>query len=174
MAPFSSPISQSLPPSIYVMHIPQMQQRNKALVPSAHSAPTFALMSLLVRLAQQTHKLTVLQMLFLRCIFQTIGCAGFGLLSHFFYMPSGALSMGIANVLFFTSPLFTAMIVHWFLSEHELAWPLYALLGAVLVVLAYVSVRGAGGSAHTMIHVARFGTADSIGSPILYFLSSES
>ncbi|KAJ1987866.1 hypothetical protein GGI25_004177 [Coemansia spiralis] len=228
MAPVSSSISQPLLPSTHTVHTLRTQQSNKALVFSALSALAFALMSLLVRLAQQTHKLTALQIMSLRCTVQAIlalalcalkgislriathnikwvmGRAGFGLLGHLlYYMSLGGLSMGIANVLFFTNPLFTALIAHWFLGEQftkkhgwtavccllgivmvvmpsvvdvfvsDLGWSLYALLGAMSASLAYVSVRGAGSSVHAMVHVAYFGITGAMGGFALSFISRE-
>ncbi|KAJ1989172.1 hypothetical protein GGI25_005012 [Coemansia spiralis] len=118
------------------------------------------------------------------------------------YVSFDGLSMGTPNVLFFTNLFFTAIIARWFLNKQltkkhgwlavcclpgivavvvlslvdasiiALALLVYALLGVVLVPRAYVSPRGARGSIHAVIHVACFGIAGNIGSPILSFYVS--
>ncbi|KAJ2118612.1 hypothetical protein IW147_006389 [Coemansia sp. RSA 720] len=115
--------------------------------------------------------------------------AVFGVVGHLLYYTALAkLSMGVATVLFFTNPIFTAILAHWMLDETFTKdqrwlmfvalfgiglvvvplspltllgigiskWSICALLGAVSVALAYVSIRIAGPRVHPLVHVVYF------------------
>ncbi|KAI7822744.1 EamA-like transporter family-domain-containing protein [Kickxella alabastrina] len=141
--------------------------RRKGLTLAALSAIAFAIMTLLVRVLSD-QGFTPLQIMFWRSIVQTaaalLACklmgvplrvgsdhgwdkfrwvlmrAICGCLGHLLYYAALAnMPMGIATVLFFTNPLFTAVFANWLLGEdfsrrHRML-SLVCLFGIVLVVV---------------------------------------
>ncbi|KAJ2719231.1 hypothetical protein GGI07_005340 [Coemansia sp. Benny D115] len=201
------------------------RQQRKGLFLGALSAIAFAAMTLLVRTLSDA-KMSSLQIMFWRCIVQTpvaiaacltMGVQPFrvkhgwrrfrwvlmralcGSIGHLlYYVAIAHLPMGVATVLFFTNPIFTALLAYFILDEPftkrqrgltlgSLAgialvvmplnplmlltglggflslWSLSALLGALSVALAYVSIRLAGRVVHPMVHVVYFGIVGAIG-----------
>ncbi|KAJ2143644.1 hypothetical protein IW142_003591 [Coemansia sp. RSA 564] len=133
--------------------------------------------------------------------------AVFGVIGHLLYYTALAkLSMGVATVLFFTNPIFTAILAHWMLDETFTKdqrwlmlialfgiglvvvplspltllgigiskWSICALLGAVSVALAYVSIRIAGPRVHPLVHVVYFSLVAGVGSALLAWIQGES
>ncbi|KAJ2807538.1 hypothetical protein H4S07_003575 [Coemansia furcata] len=142
-------------------------QKRKGLGLAALSAVAFAIMTLLVRILSD-RGMTSLQIMVWRCVVQTIaavlGCriflgippfrvsggwknfrwvlvrAVFGSIGHLlYYMALSKLPMGIATVLFFTNPLFTALLARLMLGEsfsnrHSLLATM-CLVGIAMVVI---------------------------------------
>ncbi|KAJ2392751.1 hypothetical protein GGI05_002593, partial [Coemansia sp. RSA 2603] len=198
--------------------------RRKGLGLAGLSAVAFAAMTLLVRMLSD-QGFTALQIMAWRSIVQTLAatatclamgvrplhvtqgwktfrwvlvravCGGLGHLLY--YAALGGLPMGVATVLFFTNPLWTALVASQALGEAfdrraqrlslaclagialvvvpssplvlllgvgACVWSLAALLGALSVAVAYVSIRLAGRSVHPMVHVVYFGIVGAAGS----------
>ncbi|KAJ1719556.1 hypothetical protein LPJ53_005697 [Coemansia erecta] len=204
------------------MHLAARRTRRKGLGLAGLSAVAFALMTLLVRMLSD-QGFTALQIMAWRCIVQTVAaslaslaigvrplhvpqgwrnfrwvlvravCGGLGHLLY--YAALAHLPMGVATVLFFTNPLWTALVARWALDEPfdrrqrwlaltcllgialvvapssplllllggASAWSLAALLGALSVAVAYVSIRLAGRAVHPMVHVVYFGIVGAVG-----------
>ncbi|KAI8319164.1 hypothetical protein GQ54DRAFT_293300 [Martensiomyces pterosporus] len=204
------------------------RRQRKGLALSALSALAFAIMSLLVRVLND-QGFSALQIMAWRSGVQAVvavsAChmigvhplrvdggwkrfkwvlsrAVFGGVGHLLYYAAlGNLPMGIATVLFFTNPLFTAMLAYWLLKEefsskHQWLslscllgimlivkpttgsvvspWSFCALLGAASSALAYVSIRLAGNSVHAMVHVVYFGIVGAVGNTLASLLLGES
>ncbi|KAJ2156026.1 hypothetical protein GGF46_005458 [Coemansia sp. RSA 552] len=204
--------------------------RQKGLTLSGVSAVAFALATLLVRmLGDQGY--SPVQIMLWRGIVQTIGsllaCATlrvqpfnwqlgwkrfrwvlmravFGGTGHLLYYTALAhMPMGIATVLFFTNPIFTALFAAWLLAEPfdnrlrtlmllslvgvalavplspvalfttPIAWALSPLAGAAAVAVAYVSIRKAGRAVHPMIHVVFFGIIGTLGAAVAIWMLDE-
>ncbi|KAJ2174639.1 hypothetical protein GGF45_004071, partial [Coemansia sp. RSA 551] len=77
--------------------------------------------------------------------------AVFGVIGHLLYYTALAkLSMGVATVLFFTNPIFTAILAHWMLDEtftKDQRWLMFIALfgiGLVVVPLSPLTLLGIG------------------------------
>ncbi|ORX65896.1 hypothetical protein DL89DRAFT_270460 [Linderina pennispora] len=185
------------------IQIAQTRRRRTGLLLSALSAVAFAVMTLLVRKLTDAG-VTSLQIMFWRSLVQSLlaipSClalgisplrmqwvlvrAVFGGIGHMLYYYALAnLPMGVATVLFFTNPLFTALLR---LLAHARRC---VLAGIALIVkptmegvspwalplqpLAYVSIRLAGPSVHALVHVVYFGLLGMVGSAAVSFFNGE-
>ncbi|KAJ1943023.1 hypothetical protein EC988_006340, partial [Linderina pennispora] len=207
------------------IQIAQTRRRRTGLLLSALSAVAFAVMTLLVRKLTDAG-VTSLQIMFWRSLVQSLlaipSClalgisplrvagwkqmqwvlvrAVFGGIGHMLYYYALAnLPMGVATVLFFTNPLFTALFAYWLMREEFTMrqriltlvclvgialivkptmegvspWALCALLGAASAALAYASIRLAGPSVHALVHVVYFGLLGMVGSAAVSFFNGE-
>ncbi|KAJ2781178.1 hypothetical protein H4R18_003048 [Coemansia javaensis] len=144
-------------------------ERRRGLALAALSAAAFAAMAVLVRTLSDGG-FTALQTMFWRSAVQAAAAAGacgaagarplavlrrwrqlrwvlvravFGGIGHvLYYAALGAMPLGPATVLFFTNPVFTALLAHWLLGE-PFAARHRALMAASLLGIALVAVRPA-------------------------------